>query len=82
MKARGGRLERWFGQPVRWLCFLAGGIPPVLVFPAPSLSYVAWFALVPGMVLFVRASKPGDNILAGVSTRRLISLRVALNQNT
>jgi len=34
------------------------------------------------MVLFLRASKPGDNILAGVSTRRLISLRVNLNQNT
>jgi len=34
------------------------------------------------MVLFIRASKPGENILAGVSTRRLVSLRVALNQNT
>jgi hypothetical protein len=34
------------------------------------------------MVLFVRASKPGDNVLAGVSTRRLISLRVNLNQGT
>jgi len=30
------------------------------------------------MVLFVRASRPGDNTLAGISTRRLISLRVAL----
>jgi len=32
-------------------------------------------------VMFVRASKPGDNILSGVSTRRLISLRVDLNRN-
>jgi hypothetical protein len=31
------------------------------------------------MVLFVRATKPGDPILAGISTRRLISLRVNLN---
>lgn len=29
------------------------------------------------VVIFVRARKPGDNILAGVSTRRLVSVRVA-----
>ena len=33
------------------------------------------------MVLFVRATKPGDNLLSGISTRRLISLRVNLNRN-
>jgi hypothetical protein len=31
------------------------------------------------MVMFVRASKPGDPVLAGVSTRRLVSFRVNLN---
>jgi hypothetical protein len=29
------------------------------------------------VVIFVRARRPGDNILAGVSTRRLVSVRVA-----
>ena len=32
------------------------------------------------MVMFVRARKPGDPPLAGISTRRLISLRVDLHR--
>jgi len=31
------------------------------------------------MVVFIRATKPGDSLLAGVSTRRLVSLRVNLH---
>ena len=50
------KLVRQFKHPVRWAAFLAGGVPAILVFPGPSLSYLAWFALVPGMVLFTRAS--------------------------
>ncbi|MBO0806532.1 MAG: apolipoprotein N-acyltransferase [Nocardiopsaceae bacterium] len=65
MEARAGRLKRWFGQPARWLSFLAGGIPAVLVFPAPSLSEVAWFALVPGMALFARAPSVREAVARG-----------------
>jgi apolipoprotein N-acyltransferase len=58
-------LARPFRYPVRWLAFLAGGIPAVLVFPGPSLSYLAWFALVPGMVLFTRAATIKEALARG-----------------
>ena len=49
------RIARQFRYPLRWLSFLAGGVPVILVFPGLSLSYLAWCALVPAMVLFTRA---------------------------
>jgi len=58
-------LARPFRYPVRWLAFLAGGVPAVLVFPGPSLSYLAWFALVPGMVLFTRAGTTREALARG-----------------
>ncbi|HWG02987.1 MAG TPA: hypothetical protein VG164_14205, partial [Trebonia sp.] len=62
---RSGRLRRWFGQPSRWLAFLAGGVVPVLVFPAPGLSYVAWFGLLPGMALFARSPGTREAVARG-----------------
>jgi apolipoprotein N-acyltransferase len=58
-------LARPFRYPVRWLAFLAGGVPGVLVFPGPSLSYIAWLALVPGMVLFTRAGTTREAVARG-----------------
>src|ERR1700735_2238938 len=58
-------LPRPFRYPVRWLAFLAGGVPAVLVFPGPSLSYLAWFALVPAMVLFTRAATTREALARG-----------------
>jgi apolipoprotein N-acyltransferase len=58
-------LARPFRYPVRWLAFLAGGVPVVLVFPGPSLSYLAWFALVPGMALFTRAATSREAVARG-----------------
>jgi hypothetical protein len=31
------------------------------------------------LVMFIRARKPGDNVLAGVTTSRLVSAPVRLN---
>jgi apolipoprotein N-acyltransferase len=58
-------LVRPFRYPVRWLSFLAGGVPAILLFPAPNLSYLAWFALVPGMALFTRAATTREAVARG-----------------
>jgi apolipoprotein N-acyltransferase len=50
---------------MRWLSFLASGVPVILVFPALSLSYLAWFALVPAMVLFARAATTREAVARG-----------------
>ena len=50
---------------MRWLSFFASGVPVILVFPAPSLSYLAWFALVPAMVLFTRAATTREAVARG-----------------
>ncbi|MBO0774185.1 MAG: apolipoprotein N-acyltransferase, partial [Actinobacteria bacterium] len=44
------RLTRALGQPVRWASLLAGALP-VLAYPAPNLELLAWFGLVPGLLL-------------------------------
>jgi apolipoprotein N-acyltransferase len=59
------KLVRQFRYPMRWLSFLASGVPVILVFPAPSLSYLAWFALVPGMMLFTRAATTREAVARG-----------------
>jgi apolipoprotein N-acyltransferase len=59
------KLVRQLRYPMRWLSFLASGIPVILVFPAPSLSYLAWFALVPAMALFTRAATTREAVARG-----------------
>jgi apolipoprotein N-acyltransferase len=60
-----GKLFRQLRYPMRWLSFLASGVPVILLFPAPSLSYLAWFALVPGMLLFTRAATTREAVARG-----------------
>ena len=44
------RLGSGLVRPARWGSLVAGALP-VLAFPAPSLGFLAWFALVPGLLL-------------------------------
>ncbi|HMD93912.1 MAG TPA: apolipoprotein N-acyltransferase [Trebonia sp.] len=64
MRLRSG-LGRQLRQPMRWLSFVAGVVPVILIFPGLSLSYLAWFALVPAMVLFVRAPTTREALARG-----------------
>jgi apolipoprotein N-acyltransferase len=47
------RIGRWIWS-VRRLMLLAGALP-ILSFPAANLEFLAWFGLVPGLVLIVRS---------------------------
>jgi apolipoprotein N-acyltransferase len=59
------RIARQFSKPWRWLSFAAAVVPVMLVFPGLSLSYLAWFALLPAMVLFARAPDTREAVARG-----------------
>jgi apolipoprotein N-acyltransferase len=44
------RLRGALSKPARWGALLCG-VLPVLAFPAPNLEFLAWFGLVPGLLL-------------------------------
>jgi apolipoprotein N-acyltransferase len=46
-------VPRWLRSP-RWLALFAGAVL-VLAFPDPNLEFLAWFGLVPGLLLIIRA---------------------------
>jgi apolipoprotein N-acyltransferase len=52
-----GVMARWraLPRPARYAVLLLAGALPVLAFPAPNLEFIAWFGLVPGLLL-IRAS--------------------------
>jgi apolipoprotein N-acyltransferase len=64
-RSRGGRVLRPFRYPARWASLLAAIAAVVLVFPGLSLSYLAWFALVPALLLFARAGTAREAVARG-----------------
>jgi apolipoprotein N-acyltransferase len=60
-----GRIAWQFRQPWRWLSFASAVVLVILVFPGLSLSYLAWFGLVPAMVLFTRAPDTREAVARG-----------------
>ena len=48
--SRWRRLGHALGQPARWGALVSGALL-VLAFPAPNIEFLAWFGLVPGLLL-------------------------------
>jgi apolipoprotein N-acyltransferase len=57
-------IPRGFAQPARYAVLLAGGLP-VLAFPAPNLEFLAWFGLVPGLLLMRAAPTQREAAVRG-----------------
>ncbi|GAA3003747.1 apolipoprotein N-acyltransferase [Kitasatospora albolonga] len=51
-------------QPARYAALVLGGLP-VLAFPAPGLSWLAWVALVPGLEVMRRAGSGREAVIRG-----------------
>ncbi|HTU76323.1 MAG TPA: apolipoprotein N-acyltransferase [Trebonia sp.] len=57
--------RRPFRYPGRWAAMIAACVAVLLVFPDVSLSYAAWFGLVPAIVLFARADSAREALARG-----------------
>ena len=58
------RLPTAMTRPARYGAF-AGGALPLLAFPAPDLSFVAWIGLVPGLLLIQRSPSAREAAVRG-----------------
>jgi apolipoprotein N-acyltransferase len=55
---------RAFAKPLRYAALVAGALP-ALAFPAPNLEFLAWFGLVPGMLLMRAAPSMREGAVRG-----------------
>jgi apolipoprotein N-acyltransferase len=55
---------RSLAKPVRWAVLATGGLP-ALAFPAPNLEFLAWVALVPGLLIMHRSPSAREAAVRG-----------------
>jgi apolipoprotein N-acyltransferase len=62
-----GGMASWRGYPwpARYAIMVLAGALPVLAFPAPNLEFVAWFGLVPGLLLMRTSASARQAAAAG-----------------
>src|SRR5690348_2344246 len=58
------RLGSGLGKPARWGALVSGALP-VLAFPAPNIEFLAWFGLVPGLLLMRAAPSAREAAVRG-----------------
>jgi apolipoprotein N-acyltransferase len=56
------KLRTSLAQPLRYAALAAGALP-VLAFPAPNLEFLAWFGLVPGLLLMRAAPSAREAVV-------------------
>ncbi len=55
---------RGLAKPIRYAVLVAGALP-VLAFPAPNLEFLAWFGLVPGLLIMRASPSPREAAVRG-----------------
>src|SRR6201996_8587464 len=65
MRLRGPVVPRTLRHPARWAALAVGAVVPLLAFPAPDLSVVAWFGLVPGLLVIRRSPSAREAAVRG-----------------
>jgi apolipoprotein N-acyltransferase len=59
------RPPRAVRRPARWAALAAGAVLALLIFPAPSLAVLAWFLLVPGLMVIRNAPTAREAAVRG-----------------
>src|ERR1700749_1206524 len=65
MRLRSPVVPRSLRHPARWAALATGAAVALLAFPAPDLFVVAWFGLVPGLLIIRRSPSAREAAVRG-----------------